>query len=251
MSRPAWLGTDGNLAFTDSIAATAWATANPSLVYDGLLATIGGSAYIWTSGAWAAVGGGSTQSFETYAALAATDPTFGKLALLKRFCGNGYFYMRADGTEWGICPGEYCIRDLGPGGAGYALTAANTNITVMQTYTIPAGFVKNFAAFLLSMSGVNDGVYVSGNDYYRARVAGNQVTQGFGIGLNVFGGAASSIQRIGTKSAMGLNNAYGPNNAPMNTTNLSEEFVVDITLQAGAITNKLKALHFSMQRAFA
>lgn len=131
------------------------------------------------------------------------------------------------------------------------MTAANTNLTVMQSYTIPAGFVKPTAAFLLSMSGVNDGAYVSGNDYYRARVAGNQVTQGFGIGLNVFGGAASSIQRIGTKSTMGLNNAYGPNNASMNTTNLSAEFVVDITLQAGAITNKLKVLAFSIQRAFA
>lgn len=51
MSRPAWLGTDENLAFTNSAAATAWATANPSLVYDGLMATIGGSAVVWRDGA--------------------------------------------------------------------------------------------------------------------------------------------------------------------------------------------------------
>ena len=41
--------------FANITEANAWAAANPSSLFLGLSATIGGSAYIWTSGAWVAV----------------------------------------------------------------------------------------------------------------------------------------------------------------------------------------------------
>lgn len=148
--------------FSNITEANAWAAANPSSLFLGLLATISGVPYSWRGAGWgAADGGGGLPVFANYAALPA--PTLGLIAQIPRLCGNGYFALRANGTRWEVCPGESIVRDAGVGSAGYNLTATETAYVPLASYTIPAGLIGDgeeweadcFALFTTFVSGTN------------------------------------------------------------------------------------------------
>lgn len=159
--------------FSNITEANAWAAANPSSLFLGLLATIGGVPYSWSGTAWGAVGGGGgLPVFASYAALPA--PTLGLLAQIPRLCGNGYFALRANGTRWEVCPGESIIRDAGPASVGYNLTATGTAYTALASYTIPAGLIGDGEDWMATIC-MKSGATLVGTDYPSVYLGGSAI----------------------------------------------------------------------------
>lgn len=213
--------------FSNITAANAWAAANPSSLFLGLLATSNGVTYSWSGSAWGAVGG--LPVFASYAALPA--PTLGLLAQIPRLCGNGYFALRANGTRWEVCPGESIVRDAGPASAGYDLTATGTAYVALASYTIPAGLIGDgeeweadcFALFT---------TFVSGANTPSVRLAANVITS-----QNVSASANRTVRNRGAFPRLGTTLQIRNNSATDiysgGTTDVSVDLGLDQTIDAG------------------
>lgn len=146
----------GNLVFTDSAAATAWATANPSLVYDGLMATIGGSAYIWTDGAWVVQVLNPTTAMGT--GFSMTDILSGNKYIDSENSGpaimGNKFVLDSDGTF--ASSALYFVSKVIPvlPGKKFTLYLATAAVTNMGCYYLNGNFVSPVSASFAN------GVYV-------------------------------------------------------------------------------------------
>lgn len=201
---------------------------------------------------WYSYSGNTSPSFNSISDRdsAYPTPTEGQKVLIKRFCGNGYFEMCYCGTSWEVAGGQYIILDRGPGGSGYPIVGTSATV-VVASYTIPANFITNSSLYFLTGAAKHTGTFVSGNDFCRVRVAGNGVTQAFTNGANGFGTFTGSMQRVGTKSSLALNSAFGANNAVLNVTDLSQSFVIELTLTPANIAHNITGLICSVQRGIA
>lgn len=181
--------------FANITEANAWAAANPSSLFLGLLATIGGVPYSWSGTAWgAAGGGGGLPVFASYDALPA--PTLGLIAQIPRLCGNGYFALRANGTRWEVCPGESIIRDAGPASAGYNLTATALAYTALTSYTIPAGLIGDGEEWMATIC-MKSGATLIGTDYQSVYLGGNAIASGALAGTSKQSISQGIILRLG------------------------------------------------------
>lgn len=230
--------------FSNITGANAWAAANPSSLFLGLLATINGVPYSWNGTGWGAVGGGGgLPVFASYAALPA--PTLGLLAQIPRLCGNGYFALRANGTRWEVCPGESIIRDAGPASAGYDLTATGTAYVALASYTIPAGLIGDGEEWEGDFLAKSNATWVSGNAILKIRLSGNIIgaSQPALSAANSVSRARGAIVRLGGIVASRVGNA----NTDLFTSvlngdfslNLSTDQTIDAGFDQGAIGNTM------------
>lgn len=159
--------------FSNITEANAWAAANPSSLFQGLLATINGVPYSWNGTGW-----GSTSNvapcYDTWdLAVAAAGSTLGWTGYVKRLCGNGYFHVMHNGTRLAVSPGESIICDAGPASAGYDLTATGTAYVALASYTIPAGLIGDGEEWEGDLIARNNGTLIAGADYPMLRIAGS------------------------------------------------------------------------------
>ena len=165
--------------FANITEANAWAAANPSSLFQGLLATSNGQPITW-GGAGAGWAGGGLTPYADYATLSAQAPTVGKIAQIPRLCGNGYFALRGNGTRWEVCPGEAIVRDAGVGSAGYNLTATGTAYVPLASYTIPAGLIGDGEEWEVDFLG-NAGTHGGATSTARARIDGTTLFSQLGV----------------------------------------------------------------------
>lgn len=235
--------------FSNITEANAWAAANPSSLFLGLLATIGGVPYSWDGTAWdAADGGGGLPVFASYAALPA--PTLGLLAQIPRLCGNGYFALRANGTRWEVCPGESIIRDAGPASAGYDLTATGTAYVALASYTIPAGLIGDgeewegdiHSKITTATAAIIPRIRIGGVNIVMASPStmSNRASRGRG--------AIVRIDVIATRMVNNTSSDIYENVLQDMPTNLSMTQSIDAGFDTGAVGNVMTLRHWAFRR---
>lgn len=236
--------------FSNITEANAWAAANPSSLFLGLLATIGGVPYSWSGTAWGAVGGGGgLPVFASYAALPA--PTLGLLAQIPRLCGNGYFALRANGTRWEVCPGESIIRDAGPASAGYNLTATGTGYVALASYTIPAGLIGDGEEWEGDIHSKITTATAAIIPRIRIGGANNIVTAPQSTISNRASRGRGAIVRIGVIATRMVNNTTSDiyENTPQDAfTDLSMTQSIDAGFDTGAVGNVMTLRHWAFRR---
>lgn len=235
--------------FSNITEANAWAAANPSSLFQGLLATINGVPYSWSGSAWgAAGGGGGLPVFASYAAL--PEPTLGLLAQIPRLCGNGYFALRANGTRWEVCPGESIIRDAGLNGDGYGLTATSSAYVTLASYTIPAGLIATGEEWEGDVFASSPGPHGGYNSYPRMRVNGASM-----LVSNYMTAAGRTCRCIGAFACLSSTLTVAPSDVYQNgyvnadvAFNSSNAIAIDIGIAPGAIGDVLKIRYACFRR---
>lgn len=236
--------------FSNITEANAWAAANPSSLFQGLLATINGVPYSWSGSAWgAAGGGGGLPVFASYAALPA--PTLGLIAQIPRLCGNGYFALRANGTRWEVCPGESIIRDAGPASAGYSLTAASVAYVPLASYVIPAGLIGDGEEWEGDIHSKITTATAAIIPRIRIGGANNIVTAPQSTLSNRASRGRGAIVRIGVIAIRMVNNTTSDiyeNVLQDASTDLSMTQSIDAGFDTGAVGNVMTLRHWAFRR---
>lgn len=217
--------------FSNITEANAWAAANPSSLFLGLLAIINGALYSRSGTAWV-VAGNVLPTYETWGeAVTAAGTTKGWVGLVRRLCGNGYFHVMHNGTRLAVSPGESIIRDAGPASAGYDLTATGAAYVTLASYTIPAGLIGDgeeweadcFALFT---------TFVSGNNIPSVRLAANVITsQNLAASANRTVRNRGAFPRLGT--TLQIRNNAAADIYSGGTTDVSVDLGLDQTIDAG------------------
>lgn len=195
-------------------------------------------------------GGGGLPVFENYAAL--PTPTLGLIAQIPRLCGNGYFALRANGTRWEVCPGESIIRDAGPAGAGYDLTATGTVYVALASYTIPAGLIGDGEEWEGDCFATSLSVAAGGTSYPKVRIAATEISSQYGLASanRVCRNRGASV-RLGAKLL--TRNGVQPDlysdsyNADVAVT-WTDPVAVDAGFSPGAATSTLRLRYWALRR---
>lgn len=160
--------------FSNITEANAWAAANPSSLFLGLLATISGVPYSWSGSAWVSTSN-VAPCYDTWdLAVAAAGSTRGWTGYVKRLCGNGYFHVMHNGTRLAVSPGESVISDAGPASAGYNLTATGTTYAALASYTIPEGLIGDGEEWMATIC-MKSGATLIGTDYPSVYLGGSAI----------------------------------------------------------------------------
>lgn len=240
--------------FSNITEANAWAAANPSSLFLGLLATINGVPYSWGGAGWAAAGN-VLPTYETWGeAITAAGTTKGWVGLVRRLCGNGYFHAMHNGSRLGVQCGESIIRDAGPASAGYDLTATGTAYVALASYTIPAGLIGDGEEWEVSHTSKNNGVFSGGGDFPSVRI-GLQTLRG---SLSSMSGAnqvcrgRASIVRLGSIFACGTGNAtsdlYNQAANMDRSVDLASSQIIDAGFTPGTIGNTMRLRQWVFRR---
>lgn len=129
--------------FSNITEANAWAAANPSSLFLGLLATSNGQQISWGGAGVGWAGAGTAlPTYPTYEALNAAMPAGvrGRCASVKQISGPGDYKVYDTGTRWAVCPGEAPVCDS-------VEVTINSNVGMpgiyqtMGVYSIPAGLI--------------------------------------------------------------------------------------------------------------
>lgn len=245
--------------FSNITEANAWAAANPSSLFLGLLATSNGQQIKWGGTAWDGTGwaaaGNVLPTYETWGeAIAAAGTTKGWVGLVRRLCGNGYFHAMHNGSRLGVQCGESIIRDAGPASAGYDLTAAGTAYVALASYTIPAGLIGDGEEWEGDFLAKSNATWVSGNAIPKIRLSGNIIgaSQPALSAANSVSRARGAIVRLGGIVA----SRVGTANTDLFTNVINGDFSLDLstnqTIDAGfdqgAIGNTMRLRQWVFRR---
>ena len=194
--------------------------------------------------------GGSLGEISAWTSLPTAGIADGTIASVPRFCGNGRF-QAVFYTAWTVAPGQFYVLDSG---AGYDLTATDTNPVVVAYYDIPSGVVNPGEEHVADHYAWNRGVYVSGTDTSNIYI---------GSATNIIASQASitainrSSRGMGTfwvQGGLGKRNvnanALAYTNAVVNTfaINLANGFTAYAALAGGAATHTMKLQRWSLGR---
>lgn len=236
--------------FANITEANAWAAANPSSLFLGLLATISGIPYSW-GGAMVGWVSNVASRYDTWdLAVAAAGSTLGWTGYVKRLCGNGYFHVMHNGTRLAVSPGESIIRDAGLNGAGYGLKATSTAYVTLASYTIPAGLIATGEEWEGDMFASSPGSHAGSNSYPRMRVDGASM-----LTSNYITGAGRTCRCRGAFACLSSVLTVSPNDIYQNgfisadiAFNPSNAIAIDIGMAAGTINDVLQIRYACLRR---
>lgn len=242
--------------FSNITEANAWAAANPSSLFLGLLATIGGVPYSWSGTAWDgtrwAAAGNVLPTYETWGeAIAAAGTTKGWVGLVRRLCGNGYFHVMHNGSRLGVQCGESIIRDAGPESAGYSLTAASVAYVPLASYVIPAGLIGDGEEWEGDIHSKITTATATIIPRIRIGGANNIVTAPQSTISNRASRGRGAIVRIGAIVTRMVNNTIldiYENVLQDASTNLSMTQSIDAGFDTGAVGNVMTLRHWAFRR---
>ena len=248
----AWFGSVGfhaNQASLDAVPTLYLATDSTAMV--------AGVQVVWNGTGWNTVPGNILPSYDTWAeAVTAAGSTQGWIGRVKTLCGTDHFTAVHNGIRLRVLGGSAIIRDIGPNGAGYPLTATGTAYVALASYTIPAGMIGDGDQFGCAVFGANTGVLSSGNDSFSVRFGANQINAQSQVAFaNRRSTSTGSLVRIGAQAicvSAGPNALSGSdnNNYPGGLISVDFSAAQTITVGAtpGAVGNTMKIEQWSFGR---
>lgn len=238
--------------FSNITEANAWAAANPSSLFLGLLATINGVPYSRSGTGWVSTSN-VAPCYDTWdLAVAAAGSTLGWTGYVKRLCGNGYFHVMHNGTRLAVSPGESIIRDAGPSSAGYDLTATGTAYVALASYTVPDGLIGDGEEWEADCFATSLSVASGGTSYPKVRIAAAAISSQYGlVSANRVCRNRGSTVRLGAKllTRDGVQpDLYSDSyNADVAVT-WTNPVVVDAGFSPGAATSTLRLRYWALRR---
>lgn len=218
----------------------------------GVTCKVSGVPYSWSGAAW--VGAGNVlPTYETWGeAIIAAGTTKGWVGLVRRLCGNGYFHAMHNGSRLGVQCGESIIRDAGPAGAGYDLTATGTAYVALASYTIPAGLIGDGEEWEGDCFAASLSVAAGGTSYPKVRIAAAAISSQYGLASanRVCRNRGASVRlgaKLLTRDGVQPDLYADTYNADVAVT-WTDPVAVDAGFSPGAATSTLRLRYWALRR---